>query len=259
MFASMFASAREGVCRRLAPTYAPSLRTSLGRLTGSTPQPTAGPITPRAFSVERDVPGDARTGPISPAEHHAEEGSTYTEMKEAARRTGDAAREWMEGASTTGSTVYKQTASSADDMYTSTKRALEETAGHSPGESLSKSAARGKADLDEQEEVLRRKKEAAAAAQLVETKENAQSLVGAVAAGVAAAKGGVGEGESVGEGKGVQSARATWAETRPEEVKREEAKSQKSQLTDEAAGDNPVQAVPREERRTGPNEMYTRH
>jgi hypothetical protein len=42
--------------------------------------------------------------------------NTYEGIKEAARKTGDAAKEWMTGSSTTGSTVYKE-ASKSSRLY----------------------------------------------------------------------------------------------------------------------------------------------
>lgn len=54
-----------------------------------------------------------------------EEESTYDELKAAAHRTGDAAKEWMSGSSTTGSSVYKAAKEDKEKLYMGTKRAVE--------------------------------------------------------------------------------------------------------------------------------------
>ncbi len=52
---------------------------------------------------------------------------TYDEIKEAARRSGgDPVREWMSGSSTTGSIIYKAAKADFNQLYSGTKRSVEE-------------------------------------------------------------------------------------------------------------------------------------
>ena len=58
------------------------------------------------------------------------EHGTYDELKEACRRSGgDAAREWMSGATTSGSSVYKAVKKTKDEAVDTIKRGLEEGIG----------------------------------------------------------------------------------------------------------------------------------
>jgi len=159
----------------------------------------------------------------------------------------------MEGSSTTGSTIYKAAAAGGEELLSATKRAVQDKAEHAKGESvgaggLREEWAQGKGDTGS----------------FAGFKDTVSKAADAVEQGVEKVKGWAAQAtEAVAgvekEAATPMSARAEWADTRSESLKAKEKESRKSQLTDEAAGDNPAQAVPREERTTTPDEMYTRH
>jgi hypothetical protein len=81
---------------------------------------------PHAWTVHDSFIHEA--GRFLSLQGQVEEG-TYDELKAAARRTGDAAKEWMAGSATTGSTVYKAAKEDKEKLYMGTKRAVEDGLG----------------------------------------------------------------------------------------------------------------------------------
>jgi len=80
------------------------------------------------------------------------EGASYEEMKKVAKSTGDAAKEWLGGSSSSGSSVSKQAKRDSDNVLEATKRAVEDNAAFIPGESSESSASR-----DEKSQARQRK------------------------------------------------------------------------------------------------------
>lgn len=193
------------------------------------------------------------------ADHSQNGGASYDELKAAARRTGDAAKEWMTGASCSGSSVYKAARSDSENLFESTKRAVEEGFGPSARES-------GKSPTDSNAGVMDKIKSEAEES-IHTAKEKLQGAVSttaeAVQHGIEVVKDQVSQAvvlpsKQTGPSD-KQSARAEWERTRPADQQAEENADRKSQLTDAAHGDEPEEAVRRKDKQVTPEQFYTRH
>jgi hypothetical protein len=168
---------------------------------------------------------------------------TYAEIKEAVRRSGggDPAKEWMSGSSTKGSTVYK--AAKPDHMYNATKRSVEDASPRFE-ENSGKSGvtAKIKEQLDHAADTLEDK--------MGNMKEKFGNAVSSITGN---------DQDTTPGGKQAVNARAVWEATRSEEQKQAENANRKSQLTDEAAGDNPKEKTARMDKQTLPDPLDTPH
>jgi hypothetical protein len=195
-----------------------------------------------------------------------QEHGTYEELKEAVRRSGgDAAREWMSGATTTGSAVYKAVKKTKDETVETMKRGLEEGIGrpepsvkapakpHFPRPADSRSfftsaaAYEGESVGDKVKESMNRA---------------ADALEGGMASAkdkISEAVGGGGDASQGSNASQAVNARAEWEASRSPEQRAAHNADRKSQLTDEAYGDNPAEATPRMDKDTVPDPLDTPH
>lgn len=92
-----------------------------------------------------------------------------------------------------------------------------------------------------------------------EVKGAASKVVDMIGRGVDAAKQAVASMASLSGPAGATSPRAEWESTRAEQQRAAEQATPKSQVTDEAHGDNPSENTPRKDKQVTPEEFYTRH
>ncbi|KAI3424812.1 hypothetical protein D9Q98_008198 [Chlorella vulgaris] len=159
------------------------------------------------------------------------ENSSYMKMKNVASRSGDPAKEWMQGSKEHAS-AYSQ---SAEQVYEATKRAIPDITAHTK----EAKAHGGLKDVKQMAGDGTKGAGLGAATQMAsaagaKASEAAHKVVDAV-------KEGLGVGEGVSDAHDLPSARAQFEAGRTEAQKAEGNKDRKSQLTDEAVGDNPAE------------------
>ncbi|KAL4437318.1 hypothetical protein ABPG75_004457 [Micractinium tetrahymenae] len=163
-------------------------------------------------------------------------------MKEAVSATGDPAKEWVQGAKEKAS-AYAQ---SAEETYEAMKRSGQDMTSHAKeaigdkGKQMMGSAQRAAAGAAAS---------GAAAAMSQAAKEKLSNV---------ADKAGEAVKETVGSAQDLPSARATFEATRSDEIKAATNKDRKSQLTDEAVGDNPAEQRTRDEHQILDSDFYTK-
>ncbi|PRW45716.1 seed maturation [Chlorella sorokiniana] len=200
---------------------------------------------------------------------------SYEQMKEAARRSGDPAKEWMQGAKGKASAY----AENAEQTYEAAKRGTQEVtararesaretlheasqkASHATGGDMeSMKAGASQAASEAGSKISDAASRAAQAVQETVGGDVTSKVSQAAASAAEAVKGAFAPEDLSGPGKGLPSARAKFEAGRSEEVKARENADRKSQLTDEATtGDNPMEQRTRDEHEILDSEFYTRH
>lgn len=159
-------------------------------------------------------------------------GSTVDSMKEAARKTGDAAKEWMTGASQHAGSAQEKLKQTAEGVYESAKRATED--------------------------VTRSAQEAAGKSTFSDVKDKASQAMGAAQQKMSELGDQAKEAMGSGGERKLASAQAVWEASRSEEQKGEEEGDRKSQLTNEAFGDNPQESTSRDDKKITESDFYTK-
>ncbi|KAI7842108.1 hypothetical protein COHA_004302 [Chlorella ohadii] len=207
---------------------------------------------------------------------------SYDQMKEAARRSGDPAKEWMQGAKGKASAY----AESAEQVYEAAKRGTQdvtararESAREGVSEIKQKASRAAGGDMESMKAGVSQAAAQAGgkisdaasrqAVQMLVAAQAVQETVGgdvsgkvsqAASSATEAVNGAFVPEDLTGPGKGLPSARAKFEAGRSQEVKARENADRKSQLTDEVTtGDNPAEQRTRDEHDILDSDFYTRH
>ncbi|KAL4439491.1 hypothetical protein ABPG77_008820 [Micractinium sp. CCAP 211/92] len=169
--------------------------------------------------------------------------STLRRLKDAASATGDPAKEWVQGTREKAS-AYAQ---SAEESYEAMKRSAQNMTAHA------KEAITDKGKQARALSYLRAAAGAAASGAAAAMSQAAKEKVSDLAdrAGEAVK-------ETVGDPGDLPSARAQFEASRSEETKAASDRDRKSQLTDEAVGDNPREQRTRDEHQILDSDFYTK-
>ncbi|EFN52980.1 hypothetical protein CHLNCDRAFT_137391 [Chlorella variabilis] len=166
--------------------------------------------------------------------------STYARFKDVASQSGNPVKEWIQGSKEHAS-AYGQ---SAEQVYEAVKRSTQDAttdAKEAARSAMHKAGAGG--DIMGGMAAAASQAAGAVGSKLSEASQKAAAAVQ----------------ESVGDDRSLPSARAEFEKSRSEGQKAETNKDRKSQLTDEAVGDNPAEQRTRDEHEILPNEFYTKH